>query len=356
MDESTHDRKKAAALTRQVGVDFGAALTVALAYIGDRLGIFKALLEGAPMTSAQLAQRTRLSERYVREWAATMAASGYLDYNPADATFRLNREQAMVLAREDNTFFMGGAFQYAVACFRQLPKLMASFEHGGGVPFTDFGGDIVEAIERLFHAGYETWVAEEWIPAVPDIHERLLTGCEAAEVGCGAGQCIIPVAMAYPSSHFFAYDVDQASIDRGRLKAARAGVADRVTFERIAAEQLSLVDRFELVMAFNCIHDMAHPRDVLAAIRRIIKPDGAALWSEAHAGDRLEENLTPQGRTMYASSTMHCMTVSLAQGGEGLGSVIGADRARAMAREAGFTRFEKLPVKNPVHQVFLLRR
>jgi SAM-dependent methyltransferase len=143
---------------------------------------------------------------------------------------------------------------------------------------------------------------------------------------------------------------------RARRKAAQAGVAGRVTFERIAAEQLSLVDRFDLVMAFNCIHDMAHPRRVLAAIRQIVKPDGAALWSEAHAGDRLEENLTPQGRTMYASSTMHCMTVSLAQGGEGLGSVIGADQARVMALEASFTRFAKLPVKNPVHQIFLLRR
>ncbi len=356
MNEITPDRKKAAALTRQVGIDFGAALTVALAYAGDRLGIFKALADGAPMTSPQLAQRTRLSERYIREWTATMAASGYLDYNPTDATFRLNREQAMVLANEDNTFFMGGAFQYAVACYRQLAKLMESFEHGGGVPFTDFGGDIVEAIERLFHAGYETWVAQEWIPAVPDIHERLLVGGEVAEVGCGAGQCIIPVAMAYPSSRFFGYDLDQASIERARRKAAQAGLAERVTFERIAAEQLSFAGRFDLVMAFNCIHDMAQPRRVLAAIRRIIKPDGAALWSEAHAGDRLEDNLTPQGRTMYASSTMHCMTVSLAQGGEGLGSVIGADQARAMAHEAGFTRFEQLPVKNPVHQIFLLRQ
>jgi 2-polyprenyl-3-methyl-5-hydroxy-6-metoxy-1,4-benzoquinol methylase len=356
MDESMPDRKKAAALTRQVGVDFGAALTVALAYIGDRLGIFKTLAGGTPMTAPQLAEQTGLNERYIREWTATMAASGYLDYNPADATFRLNREQATVLARDDNTFFMGGAFQYAVACFRQIPKLIESFEHGGGVPFTEFGSDIVEAIERLFHAGYETWVAQEWIPAVPDIHQRLLAGAEVAEVGCGAGQCIIPVAMAYPGSRFFGYDVDQTSIDRARRKAVEAGVAGRVTFERIAAEQLPFADRFDLVMAFNCIHDMAYPRRVLAAICQIVKPDGAALWSEARAGDRLEDNLTPQGRTMYASSTMHCMTVSLAQGGEGLGSMIGADQARIMALEAGFTRFDRLPVKNPVHQIFLLRR
>lgn len=308
------------------------------------------------MTSPQLAERTRLSERYIREWAATMAASGYLDYNPADATFRLNPEQATVLASDDNTYFMGGAFQYAVACYRQLPKLMESFEHGGGVPFTDFGSDIVEAIERLFHTGYETWVAQQWIPAVPDIHQRLIAGGEAAEVGCGAGQCLIPVATAYPNSRFFGYDVDQTSIERARRKAAQAGVAGRVAFERIAAEELPFADRFDLVMAFNCIHDMARPRQVLAALHRIVKPDGAALWSEAQAGDRLEQNLNPQGRTMYASSTMHCMTVSLAQGGEALGSVIGEAKARAMAGEAGFSRFERLPVKNPIHQIFLLRR
>jgi 2-polyprenyl-3-methyl-5-hydroxy-6-metoxy-1,4-benzoquinol methylase len=355
MDEITQDRKKAAALTRQVGVDFGAALTVALAYIGDRLGIFKAMANGTPMTSQRLAERTRLNERYVREWAATMAASGYLDYDPVDAAFRLNPEQAMVLARENNTFFMGGAFQYAVACYRQLAKLMDSFEHGGGVPFTDFGGDIVEAIERLFHAGYETWVAQEWIPAIPDIHQRLIAGCEAAEMGCGAGQCLIPVATAYPNSRFFGYDVDQTSIERALRKAAQVGVADRVTFERIAAEELPFSGRFDLVMAFNCIHDMARPRQVLAAIHRIVKPDGAVLWSEARASDRLEENLNPQGRTLYASSTMHCMTVSLAQGGEGLGSVIGEAKARALAEEAGFSRFDKLPVRNPIHQIFLLR-
>ncbi|HKV54506.1 MAG TPA: hypothetical protein VJN94_07660, partial [Candidatus Binataceae bacterium] len=146
MDEITPDRKKAAALTRQVGMDFGAALSVALAFIGDRLGIFKAMAAGGPMTVKQLADHTKLNERYLREWAATMAASGYIEYDPATTAFGMNAEQATVLAREDSTFFMGGGFQYAVACYRQIPKLMQAFEHGGGVPFTDFGPDIVEAI------------------------------------------------------------------------------------------------------------------------------------------------------------------------------------------------------------------
>jgi SAM-dependent methyltransferase len=356
MDELPADRKKAAGLTRQVGTDFGAALAVALAFVGDRLGVFKAIEDGVPRTSMQLAERTGLNERYLREWAATMAASGYLDYSASDETFRLNPEQALVFAHEENTLFMGGAFQYAVACYRQLPKLMESFKHGGGVPFTDFGSDIIEAIERLFHAGYESWVAQEWIPAVPDVHQQLLAGGEAAEVGCGAGQCVIPVALAYPNSRFFGYDVDQVSIERAQAKALAAGIANRVTFERIAAEDLPYTDRFDLVTAFNCIHDMARPRLALAAIRRIMKPTGTFLWSEGQAGDRLEENLNLQGRTMYAASTMHCMTVSLAQAGEGLGAVIGETKAQALGQEAGFSNFERLPVKNPVHQIFVLRR
>jgi SAM-dependent methyltransferase len=356
MDSNMLDRKKAAALARQVGVDFGAALTAALAYIGDRLGIFKAMADGSALTTQQLAERTGLNERYLREWTATMTAAGYIDYSPGDATFRMSPEQAAVLTNEDTTYFTAGAFQYAVACYRQIPKLMEAFRSGGGVPFSEFGPDIVEAIERLFHVGYETWVAREWIPAVPDIHERLLKGGEAAEVGCGAGQCLIPVAAAFPNSRFFGYDVDLASVERARDKAAAAGLAGRIAFEQIAAERVPLVERFDLVMAFNCIHDMAHPRAALKGIQRMLKRDGAFLWSEADVGARLEDNLGPVGRTLYGASTMHCMTVSLAQGGEGLGSAISAELARNLAAEAGFASLERLPIKNPIHQIFLGRK
>jgi SAM-dependent methyltransferase len=349
-----HD--KLTGLARQVGIDFGAALTVALAFIGDRLGIFKAMSDGVPRTVVQLAGDTGLNQRYLREWAATMAAAGYLEYRPDDSTFRMTPEQAMVLAREDNTFFNGGAFQYAVACYRQISKLTDAFRDGGGVPFADFGPDIVEAIERLFHCGYEAWVADQWIPAVPALKEKLEHGGEVAEVGCGAGQCIVPVAGAFPNSRFTGFDIDATSLARARAKAARAGVADRLTFEQVPAERLPESARFDLVMAFNCIHDMANPRGALAGIRRVLKPGGVLLWSEADMADRLEENLTPNGRTIYGASTMHCMTVSLAQGGEGLGAVIGKSLARDLAIEAGFGSFDRLPVKNPFHQVFVVRK
>src|SRR5262249_16705305 len=214
--------------------------------------------------------------------------------------------------------------------------------------------DIVEGIERLFQAGYETWVAREWIPAVPQLHEHLLRGVEVAEVGCGAGQCIGPLAEAYPRPPFFGYSIDPPSTRPPRNTRSRAGMEGRVSFELVAAEALP-VNRFDLAMAFNCIHDMAHPRAALRGIRKALRSGGVMLWSEADASDRLEENIGVRGRTLYGASTMHCMTVSLASGGEGLGVVVGENRMREMAREAGFSTVARLSVKNPYHQILVLR-
>jgi len=283
-----------------------------------------------------------------------MAAAGYLEYQAADQTFRMNPEQSLVLTDEHSVFFSAGSFQYAVGCYAQISKLLNAFEQGGGVPFADFGKDIVEGIQRLFQAGYETWVGREWIPAVPQLHEQLLSGADVAEVGCGSGQCIVPLAVAYPRSRFFGYDIDPTSIERAKDKASRAGIERRVTFELVAAEALP-DNRFDLAMAFNCIHDMAHPRAALRGIRKALKSGGVMLWSEADASDRLEENIGVRGRTLYGASTMHCMTVSLASGGEGLGVVIGENRMREMAHEAGFSNVSRLSVENPYHQILVLR-
>jgi len=356
MADQDFDKSRAAALSRQVGTDFGASLTVALAYIGERVGLWGVMAGGSSMTSAEIAEKAGLNERYVREWAATMASAGYLEYRAADATFRMSREQAMVLAFDNNTFFTAGTFQYAVACYRQIDKLIQVFRSGGGVPFADFGPEISEAIERLFRPGYEAWVVNEWIPAAPGLTAKLASGADVAEVGCGGGQCIVAVAAAFPNSRFTGFDLDATSIGRARAKAASLNLSDRLGFERVAAENIPTADRFDLVMAFNCIHDMANPRGALANIRRVLKPGGVLMWSEADVSDRFEENLTSAGRSLFGASTMHCMTVSLADGGEGLGVVIGETFARKLALEAGFTSFERMPIRNPFHQVFLARK
>ncbi len=336
--------------------DWGGAHIAALAYIGDRLGIFGALAERGPMTVRSLADATALNERYLREWAAAMAAAEYVEYAPEDQTFWITPEHAAVLAREGHPSFLGGGFQYAQACAQRVPELMQAFRSGGGVSFAEFGPEISEAIERLFAPVYARCVATEWIPAAGPVYHRVLEGAEVAEVGCGGGQALVPMAEAFPASRFTGYDVDDTSIHRARERAVRAGVEDRAAFELRPAEEIPHRDHFDLVVAFNCVHDMGNPRGALAQICRALKDDGVLLWSEAPLSDRIEDNRTPLGRLAYGTSTMHCMTVSLAQDGEGLGNVIGVETARELAREAGFTHFERLDVENNWQQLFLARR
>lgn len=347
--------EKAVALARQLQVDMGGALIMALCYLGDRLGVFQALADGRPLTVRELAERTGLQERYLLEWVSALAAAGYLDYDPLTATFRISPEQALVLLDESSPLYLAGTYIYAIACIRQLPALMEAFQRGGGVPFAQFGPEIVEGIEKMFRPGYERSVVQSWLAAVPDVEERLRQGGLAAEVGCGAGQALVPVAKAFPNSRFVGYDIDAYSIQRARARAREEGLEERLHFEQTPAQAMPADGRYDLVMAFNCIHDMADPKGALAAIRRSLKPTGAFLWSEAKASDRLEENATPMGRLLYAASCMHCLTVSLAGGGLGLGTVVGPEKARELALEAGFSSFQVLPVEHPFHRLFLLR-
>jgi 2-polyprenyl-3-methyl-5-hydroxy-6-metoxy-1,4-benzoquinol methylase len=253
-----------------------------------------------------------------------------------------------------NPLNVSGGLIYAIACIRQLPKLMDAFRDGGGVAFADFGPEIVEAIERLFAPSYELFVAHQWIPAIPELHAKLMQGAEVAEVGCGAGQALIPVTLAFPQSRFTGYEIDTTGIEQARIKATEAGVTGRVSFEQVSAEEIADEHRYDLIMAFNCIHDMSNPRGALRGMRRGLKPGGIALWAEARVSDRLEENLNRMGRLLYGTSVMHCMTVSLADGGEGLGNVIGPAAARTMANEAGFSSFQLLKVDNPYFSIFVL--
>ena len=174
MTEPTADPDATNAFAARVLQDWGGSHIVALAYIGDRLGMFRALADAGPLTSQKLADRTGLDERYVREWAAALAAGEYIEYDRSDQTFAMTPEQVMVLADEGGASFLGGGFQYAQACVQQVPQLMNAFKNGGGVSFSAFGPEISQAIERLFSPGYQRDVAAEWIPVVGDVHQRVV--------------------------------------------------------------------------------------------------------------------------------------------------------------------------------------
>jgi SAM-dependent methyltransferase len=350
------DVEAATKLVAQMSADFAGALVMSLAYAGDRLGLFRVLADGKPRTSSQLAADASLNERYVREWASALVASGYLSYDPQTGAFRMTAEQAAVLTESESPFYFAGSYLYAQACVRQLPALMDAFREGGGVSFAEFGPEISEAIEKLFANGYRDAVASQWVPAVPGLAERLSRGGQVAEVGCGGGRALLALAAAFPGSTFAGYDLDDTSLERARASARELKLHDRVRFERRRAEDLPASVGFDLIMAFNCIHDMTQPVDALRGVRNALADDGCFLWSEARASDRLEENVGPFRRNLYAASCMHCMTVALTDGGVGLGTVVGESTVRRLASAAGFSACEPLSVEHPYHRLYLLRK
>lgn len=352
----TLDQKQIEKIAFRVIGDTSGAFTMALAYIGDRLGLFRAMAGAGPLTSAELARRLNLQERYVREWLKAMVTSEYINYDADTQTFSMTAEQAFVLVNEDSPMFTGGLIQMAVPTTRHYEKLIEAFQHGGGVSYAELGPDIMEGTERLFRTGYVNFLTTEWLPAVPGLVDRLKAGIDVADVGCGAGQALIQMAKAFPNSRFTGFDNDAASIAKARKNAAAEGVANRVEFIQLSADQLPSHPQYDLICTFDCVHDMVNPRGALKAIRGALRNDGIYFWTEPNCSERLEEAINPIGRLFSTISPLHCMTVSLAHGGEGLGTVIGEGGARKLAQEAGFSRFEKLPINNPFNQFFALAK
>ncbi len=334
--------------------DMGGAFVMALGYIGDRLGLFKAMAGAGRLSSSELAAKTNLNERYVREWLRAMVAAEYLEFDEASGKYFMTDEQAFVLANEDSPMFVGGGLHFTTPSLWNVPRIMEAFRKGGGIPYSEIGEEIPLAIERFFGPGYRNFLAQEWLVAVPGLKSRLEKGATVGDVGCGAGQSTVAMAKAFPKSRVVGIDYHVPSIERARQFAASQGLTN-VEFVQGPAEKIPNDRRYDLVCSFDCIHDMVDPRGTLKAIRNVLAPDGVYVWSEPNASAHAHENRNPIGRTFHAISPLHCMTVSLAFDGEGLGTVIGEEGARALAHEAGFTRFEKLPIQNPFNQFFALQ-
>jgi 2-polyprenyl-3-methyl-5-hydroxy-6-metoxy-1,4-benzoquinol methylase len=342
-------------LAHRVVNDMGGAFTMALAYVGDQLGIYKTMHGAGPMTSEELAEKTGLNERYVREWLKAMVAAEYLDYNPITRQFWMTEEQAFVLAEENSPMFCGGGFQFTTPSLYNTPRILEAFRNGGGVSYDEIGDEIPCAIERFFRPGYVNFLASQWIPAVPGLVEKLKAGGRVADVGCGRGQSTVNMAKAFRRSLFVGVDYHEESIAAARKLADKEGV-DNVAFVRASAEQTPNGTPYDLVTTFDCIHDMVDPDATIARIREVLADDGVWLWSEPNASHEPHENRNPVGRVFQSVSPMHCMTVSLAHGGAGLGTVIGEQGARELAERGGFGRFERLEIDNPFNQFFAVRK
>jgi 2-polyprenyl-3-methyl-5-hydroxy-6-metoxy-1,4-benzoquinol methylase len=266
----------------------------------------------------------------------------------------LTPEYAAVLADEDSPFFVGSYFQMAQAAVTVAPKVAEAFKTGKGVTQSEYPVSFFEAAERNSRTRYLHKLLRKWIPAMPQVVERLGAGGTAADVGCGGGRAAIMIAQAFPQARLYGYDIHAESIERARRNAQAEGVADRVSFEALDGRHLPAA-KFDFVSTFDVVHDAVDPVGLMSAIRRSLKDDGTYLVQEVNVSDKVEENMKPLGKMVYSVSTLYCMTTSLAHGGAGIGTAMGEKKARELASAAGFTRFTRLPIKDDFAVLYELR-
>ncbi len=315
--------------------DRALATNAVLVYLGDRLGLWRALADGSHVTSEQLADRTGLAERYVREWLSAQAAAGYVTYQPADRTFSLPAEHAAVLADDDSPAASAGGFEVTAATWAGVERLAHAFATGEGVGWHEHDSRLFTGVERFFRPLYSSSLLQEWLPAVNGLVERLRQGIRVVDVGCGLGTATLLMAEAFPASSFTGVDYHSECIQRASYAAERAGLGN-VTFEQAGATEF-LGGPYDLICYFDALHDMGDPVGALSYAKASLAPGGRVFAVEPGAADQLEANLHPLGLAWYVASTTLCVPGSLSQDGQAaLGAQAGAARTLGVFGEAGF--------------------
>lgn len=316
--------------------------------IGHRTELFDCMAELEWATSSQIAQRAGLQERYVREWLGAMVTGGVVEYDPKNRSYRLPPEHGAWLTRAATPDNLAVTTQWISILGRVEDRIVETFRDGGGVAYEEFH----RFHEVMREESAQTVVAtllEHILPLVPGLTGRLEEGIRVLDVGCGAGRALMRMAETYPACHFTGFDLCEDAIEMARKEACERGLQN-VQFERRDVSMLQAPESLDLVTAFDAIHDQADPAGVLQGIRRALKPDGVFLMQDIDSSSELHKNLeNPVGTFLYTISCMHCMTVSLAQGGAGLGTCWGVELAQKMLADAGFTQVD---VQRLEHDIF----
>jgi len=320
--------------------DLGAAVHAGMVVIGEKLGLYKALSAG-PMSSNELAAKTKTDERYLREWLASQAAGGYITYDEKSNRFSLSEEQAFALANEDSPAYVPGAFEIALGSLAAVPRIADSFRTGAGMGWHEHVDSVFHGCEKFFRPGYAANLVSSWIPSLDGVEEKLQAGGRVADVGCGKGASTRLMAKAFPKSRFFGFDYHDKSIEGARESAKREDLSDRVTFEVAKAKEYPGKD-YDFVAVFDCLHDMGDPVGAATHVRQSLAKDGTWMIVEPFANDHLKDNLNPVGRVYYGFSTLLCTPSSRSQEvGLCLGAQAGEARIRDVVTSAGFTRFRR---------------
>ena len=349
------DKDRVRAFADKVYADTAGAMAAGMAYVGTKMGLFRAMAGKGAMRIEEVAEAAGLEQRYVEEWLKGMTSAGYLHYQPDAQTFALPEEHAYLLASEGSDHFMGGLFLFTPVLLSVAPKVAQAFRQGGGVTLSELGPDGVEALDWLNCGQYEKRFASVWLNALPELVERLQHGGRVLDVGCGAGRVSTTIAKAFPKAEVIGLDPDANSVARARRLAASAEAAPNLSFVVATTRDLPSKAGFDLILACDCIHDFAAPQATLGEIRALLKPDGVLFVMEPKAADRLEDNKNALGVLYYGFSIFHCMTQSLAHGGPGLGTCLGPARTEALLRDAGFRHFERLDIRSATNLFYAAR-
>jgi len=355
MTTETIDQAKAGAFAGQmVGILNGSILGL-MTSIGHRTGLFDKMAELPPSTSEQIAQATGLNERYVREWLGAMVTGRFMEYDPAGKTYRLPPEHAASITRAAGPNNLAAFMQFGALMGNVEDQIVDCFQKGGGVPYSaypKFQQLMAEESAQVFDAT----LIDVTLPLVPGLVDRLKSGIEVADISCGQGHAINLMAKAFSNSRFVGYDFSEDGISAGKAEAKQLGLTN-ARFEVKDVAELSETAKYDLITVFDAIHDQAQPRKVLANISCALKPDGVFLCVDIQASSNLEENMQhPLAPMLYGVSTLHCMTVSLALNGEGLGTVWGEQKARELLTEAGFKRIDVEHVEGDIFNSYYVCR
>jgi SAM-dependent methyltransferase len=327
---------------------------LASVYLGDRLGLYRALQSHGPATSAELAERTRTDERYVREWLEHQAVTGILAL--ADGRYAIPADHADVLVESDHPNYAAPLGRQALGMLRPLPQLVDAFRTGAGIPYEAYGDDTREGIADLNRVMFVNELGSTWLPSITDIHDRLGAGARVADLGCGTGWSSIAIARAYPRVTVDGFDADAASIEAAREIAKSEGLDDRVHFHVADASDPSPADGVSLVTIFEALHDMARPVEALANARRMLTDGGAVIVADERVAEHFDAPGDDLERLMYGYSVVHCLAVARAgdEDSAATGTAMRPDTLRAYAHEAGFRSVGVLPIENDFWRFYRL--
>jgi 2-polyprenyl-3-methyl-5-hydroxy-6-metoxy-1,4-benzoquinol methylase len=362
MDSKALDQERAEALAERLFQSLVAFQDLGAVYLGDRLGLYRSLAVEGPATSTELAARLGLSERYVREWLEHQAVTGILEVERAsddfrNRSFRLPAAYVPVLVDEVNPLNMAAVGKAMVGAGRPIDLVVEAFRTGGGVPYEQYGEAFLEGQAAFNRPAFTEFLGSEWIPAMPDVHALLSTKANAriADIGMGFAWSSIALAKAFPNATVDGFDSDVASVERAKENIATEGLHDRVRVFAKDAGDPDLAGNYDLACAFECVHDMSDPVGVLRSMRKMVSPNGTVLVMDEKVADEFIAPGDDVERFMYGWSVLHCLPVGMAdEGSVGTGTVMRSATMRKYAEDAGFTRFEILPIETDFFRFYRL--